>query len=95
MDTTTVSQIVNHNKHSKFKQRGRCQSNSLKFRERINEPGPSPVGATLNDGPVSFFTLETTALDSTNFNLSIAHRPELEVKIYSISVIVPFAKRRS
>jgi len=45
------------------------------------------VGATLNNGPVSFFTSETTAPNSKNVNLSIARRPELEIKIYSISVI--------
>jgi hypothetical protein len=52
-----------------------------------NDPGQSPVGATLNDGVVSFFTSETTAPNSTNLNLSIAHGPEVEVKIYSISVV--------
>jgi len=45
------------------------------------------VGATLNHGPVSFFTSETTAPNSRDVNLPIARRPELEVKIFSISVI--------
>lgn len=44
------------------------------------------MGATLNNGPVSFFTSETTAPNSKNVHLPIARRSELEVKIFSISL---------